>query len=125
MKISASWKKWRAMDNSQKIKFINAIYALNASHAQNIESGVGAIAAKMAKDVEEQVVANRTMHDYARVMHVMSCSDNLAAITKAFGRYTRLELDEAKSKLREDLELSVSGWKQLTVVFNDPNVRSK
>ena len=84
---------------------------------------MGAIAAKMAKDVEEQVVANRTMHDYARVMHVMSCSDNLAAITKAFGRYTRLE--QAKSKLREDLELSVSGWKQLTVVFNDPNVRYK
>ena len=123
MKIPASWKKWRAMENSQKIKFINAIYALNASHAQNIESGVGAIAAKMAKDVEEQIIANRTMHDYARVMHVMSCSDNLAAITKAFRRYTRLELDEAKSKLREDLELSVSGWKQLTVVFNDPNVR--
>ncbi len=53
---------------------INAIYALNASHAQNIESGVEAIAAKIAKDVEEQVVANRTMHDYARVMHIMSCS---------------------------------------------------
>ncbi len=50
---------------------------------------------------------------------------NLAAVTKAFGRYTRLELDEAKSKLREDLELSVSGWKQLTVIFNDPNVRYK
>jgi hypothetical protein len=49
------------------------------------------------------------MHDYARVMHVMSCSDNLAAITKAFERYTRLELDKSKSKLREDLELSVSG----------------
>jgi hypothetical protein len=61
------------------------------------------------------------MHDYARVMHAMSCSDNLAAITKAFGRYTRLELDEAK--LREDLEISVFGWKQLTVVFNNPNVR--
>jgi hypothetical protein len=39
IKIPASWKKWRAMKNSQKIKFINAIYALNACHAQNIESG--------------------------------------------------------------------------------------
>jgi hypothetical protein len=37
-----------------------------------------------------------------------TCND--AAITKAFGRYTRLELDAAKSKLREYLELSVSGW---------------
>jgi hypothetical protein len=52
MKIPA--KKWRAMKNSQKIKFIYAIYTLNACHAQNIESGVGTIAAKMAKDVEEQ-----------------------------------------------------------------------
>ncbi len=66
---------------------------------------------KRPKTLKNRIAANRTMHDYA--------------ITKAFGRYTRLELDEAKSKLREDLETSVSGWKQLTVVFNDPNVRYK
>jgi hypothetical protein len=62
------------------------------------------------------------MHEYARTMHVMSSSDNLSAISKAFGRYTRLELDESKSKLHEDLETSVDGWKQLAIVYNDPNV---
>ncbi len=54
----------------------------------------------------------------------MSCSDNLAAVTKAFGRYTRMELDEARSKLSADLEVTISGWKQLTCVFNDPNARN-
>jgi hypothetical protein len=52
-------------------------------------------------------------------MHV-SC---MSAISRALGRYNRLELDESKSKLHDDLQFSVSGWKQLAIVFNDPNVR--
>ncbi len=71
---------------------------------------------KICHDVFEDIIVsqNRTMHDYARTMHIMSCSDNLTAVTKAFGRYTRMELDEARSKLSADLEVTISGWKQLT-----------
>jgi hypothetical protein len=47
----------------------------------------------------------------------------MSAISRALGRYNRLELDESKSKLHDDLQFSVSGWKQLAIVFNDPNVR--
>jgi hypothetical protein len=52
-------------------------------------------------------------------MLAMSSSDNMAAISRTFNR---LELDESKSKLHDDLQFSVSGWKQLAIVFNDPNV---
>lgn len=122
-KIPGSWKKWATMHSAQQIKFINAICALSLHHAQCIQTSVVAAAAAINHDVEEIIASqNRTMHDYARVMHIMSCSDNLAAVTKAFGRYTRLELDEARSRLSADLEVSISGWKQLTVIFNDPNV---
>ena len=122
-KIPGSWKKWSAMANTQHIKFINGICALSQSHALCIHSSMVAAAAKICHDVEDIVASqNRTMHDYARTMHIMSCSDNLAAVTKAFGKYTRMELDEARSKLSADLEVTVSGWKQLTCVFNDPNV---
>ncbi len=123
LKILNSWKKWSAMEHAQKIKFINAIYALSASHAQCIDTAVITNSSNITHTVEDTIAShNRTMHCYARVMHVMSCSNNLAAVTKAFGRYTRYELDEAKSKLSEDLEVCVSGWKQLTYVFNDSNV---
>ncbi len=126
LKIPNSWKKWSAMDHAQKIKFINAIYALSALHAQCIETAVITNSTSITHTVEDTMASsNRTMHCYARVMHVMSCSNNLAAVTRAFGRYTRYELDEAKSKLSEDLEVCVSGWKQLTYVFNDPNVSKR
>ncbi len=52
-KFQPARKNGAQWETPKKIKVINAIYALNACHAQNIESGVGAIAAKMAKDVEE------------------------------------------------------------------------
>ena len=39
-KIPASWKRWKAMDNSQKIKFINLMFILSPEHACILESAV-------------------------------------------------------------------------------------
>ncbi len=110
------------MDNSQKVKFINFMLILSPEHACVLERSVEAAKETTNKEVDDAISLNRTMHEYARTMHVMSSSDNLSAISKAFGRYTRLELDESKSKLYEDLETSVDGWKQLAIVYNDHNV---
>jgi hypothetical protein len=121
-KIPVSWKRWKAMDNVQKVKFINLMFILSPEHACILERNVEAAKDRTSKEVDEAISLNRTMHEYARTMHVMSSSDNLSAISKAFGRYTRLELDESKSKLHEDLETSVDGWKQLAIVYNDHNV---
>jgi hypothetical protein len=121
-RIPASWKRWKAMDNLQKVKFINLMFVLSPEHACILEGSVIAAKETTNKEVNEAIGLNRTMHEYARTMHVMSSSDNLAAISKAFGRYTRLELDENQSKLHEDLQTSVDGWKQLAIVYNDQNV---
>jgi hypothetical protein len=68
------------------------------------------------------------MHEMARAMHVITDTDNIAALSKALGRYNRLELDRAHSKLDEAIEVthfmlapnsipcvllqeSISGWK--------------
>jgi hypothetical protein len=112
------------MDTGQKIRFINALHALESAHAIMLESIVEENALSVRQGIDEKTSTNRTMHEYARVMHIMSSSDNMAAISRALGRYNRLELDESKSKLHEDLQFSVSGWKQLEIVFNDPLVRS-
>ncbi len=57
------------MKHGQKIKFINAIYALSAAHAQCIDCGVISNASNMAHTVEDTIASpNRTMHDYARVI---------------------------------------------------------
>ena len=110
------------MDNLPKVKFINLMFVLSPEHACILERSVEAAKETTNKEVNDAIGLNRTMHEYARTMHVMSSSDNLAAISKAFGRYTRLELDENQSKLHEDLQTSVDGWKQLAIVYNDQNV---
>jgi hypothetical protein len=46
------------------------------------------------------------MHEMARVMHVISDSDNTAALSKALGRYSRLDLDREHSKLDEEIEVN-------------------
>ncbi len=46
-----------------------------------------------------------TMHEMARSMHVISDSDNTAALSKALGRYSRLDLDLEHSKLDEEIEV--------------------
>ncbi len=52
-----------------------------------------------------EVQKNRTMHEMARAMHVISDSDNTAALSKALGRYSRLDLDREHSKLDEEIEV--------------------
>jgi hypothetical protein len=39
-------------------------------------------------------------------MHVISDSDNTAALSKALGRYSRLGLDREHSKLDEEIEVN-------------------
>jgi hypothetical protein len=97
------------MDNGQHKRFINALHALDPVHALMLETSVQEIALIMRQDIDETISTNRTMHEYARVVHVMSSFDNMAAISRALGRYNHLELDESKSKLHEDLQFSVTG----------------
>jgi hypothetical protein len=81
-KIPASWKKWTAMNTSQKGRFINQLYALSEAHASQVEHGVASAFTIVAKELHEEVGKNRTMHEFARVIHIMSDSDNMAS-TKA------------------------------------------
>ena len=78
MKIPASWKKWTAMNTGQKGRFINRLYALSEAHASQVEQGVASAFTIVAKELQEEVGKNRTMHEFARVIHIMSDSDNMA-----------------------------------------------
>ena len=78
MKIPASWKKWTAMNTGQKGRFINQLYALSEAHASQVEQGVASAVTIGAKELHEEVGKNRTMHEFARVIHIMSDSDNMA-----------------------------------------------
>jgi hypothetical protein len=60
----------------------------------------------MQKVQDDEVHKNRTMHEMARAMHVISDSDNTAALSKALGRYSRLELDIEHSKLNEEIKVN-------------------
>jgi len=59
-----------------------------------------------ATQIDEEVSRNRTMHEMARAMHVITDTDNIAALSKALGRYNRLELDRAHSKLDAEIEVT-------------------
>ena len=106
VKVPASWKKWESMTKTQRVNFVNLLYSLSPLHAEKVGTYVALELDQHAKDaVNEEVTKNRTMHEMARVLHVISDSDNISALSKALGRYSRLELDRANSKLDEDLEV--------------------
>ena len=66
------------MNTGQKSKFVNQLYALTAAHASQVEQSIAAASTVAAKELHEEVGKNRTMHEFARVIHVMSDSANLA-----------------------------------------------
>jgi hypothetical protein len=70
LKIPASWRKWNAMDTGQKIRFINALHALDPVHALLLETSVEDIASSTRQEIDDTINTNKTMHEYARVMHV-------------------------------------------------------
>jgi hypothetical protein len=147
LKIAASWKRWTVMNRQQRAKFVNVLYSLSPFHAKKIADLIAADMLTSIAQIDEEVSKNRTMHEMARAMHVITDTDNIAALSKALGRYTRLELDRAHSKLDAEIEVtncyaqgstcwhchpllfhsallqeSISGWKQLTIIYNDPQV---
>jgi hypothetical protein len=81
-----------------KIKFVNQLYALSAAHASQVEQSIAAASTVVAKELHEEVGKNRTMHEFARVMHVVSDSGNLAG-TSDFSLQLRLNLS-SKYNLR-------------------------
>ena len=66
------------MNTGQKGRFINQLYALSEAHASQVEQGVASAVTIVAKELHEEVGKNRTMHEFARVIHIMSDSDNMA-----------------------------------------------
>jgi len=109
LKIPASWKKWETMTKPQRVNLVNLLYSLSPLHAEKVGTLVALELDQSEKDaVNEEVTKNRTMHEMARALHVISDSDNISALSKALGRYSRLELDRANSKLEEDLEVRLS-----------------
>jgi hypothetical protein len=102
----------RGSDGNQCIgnkhaKFINVLHSLTPCHAQKVAEAIAADVLTSTTMVDEEVSKNRTMHEMARAMHVITDTDNIAALSKALGRYNRLELDRAQSKLDEAIEVNI------------------
>ena len=93
------------MHRPQHAKFINVLYSLAPCHAQKVAEAIAADVLTSTTMVDEALSKNRTMHEMARAMHVITDTDNIAALSKALGRYNRLELDRAHSKLDEAIEV--------------------
>jgi hypothetical protein len=85
-------EKWQAMDRTQPVKMINILYSLTPEYAQKVGQLIEAELLQHTKSIDDEVHKNRTMHEMAHAMHVISNSDNTAALSKALGRYSRLKL---------------------------------
>ncbi len=94
------------MTKPQRVNLVNLLYSLTSLHAEKVGIYVALDLDQTEKEaVNEEITKNRMMHEMARALHVISDSDNISALSKALGRYSRLELDRANSKLEEDLEV--------------------
>jgi hypothetical protein len=80
------------MDRTQRVKMSNILYSLTPEHAQ-----------KVGQLIEAELLQHAKMHEMGRAMHVIGDSDNTAALSKALGMYSRLELDREHSKLNEEI----------------------
>jgi hypothetical protein len=107
LKIPAAWKRWKSMHRQQHAKFINVLYSLAPCHAQKVAEAIAADVLTSTTMVDEEVSKNRTMHEMARAMHVITDTDNIVALSKALDRYNRFELDRAQSKLDEAIEVNI------------------
>ena len=94
------------MDRAQRVKMINTLYNFTPDHARKVGEILEAELQQSKSGIDDEVQKNRTMHEMARAMHVISDSDNTAALSKALGRYSRLELDREHSKLDEEIEVN-------------------
>jgi hypothetical protein len=96
------------MNWQQQARFINVLYSLSPFHAKKVAAliAAGRLTSIMQIDEEVSNVSKyRTMHEMARAMHVITDTDNIAALSKALGRYNRLELDRAHSKLHAEIDV--------------------
>jgi hypothetical protein len=97
------------MTKPQRVNLVNLLYSLTPLLvlAEKVGTYVELDLDQTEKEaVNEEITKNRTMHEMARALHVISDSDNISALSKALGRYcSRLELDRANSKLEEDLKV--------------------
>ena len=94
------------MDRGQRVKMINTLYNFTPDHARKVGDILEAELQQSRSGIDDEVQKNRTMHEMARAMHVISDSDNTSALSKALGRYSRLDLDREHSKLDEEIEVN-------------------
>ena len=94
------------MDRAQRVKMINTLYNFTPDHARKVGDILEAELQQSRSGIDDEVQKKRTMHEMARAMHVISDSDNTAALSKALGRYSRLDLDREHSKLDEEIEVN-------------------
>ena len=87
------------------MKMINTLYNFTPDHARKVGDILEAELQQSRSGIDDEVQKKRTMHEMARAMHVISDSDNTAALSKALGRYSRLDLDREHSKLDEEIEV--------------------
>ena len=85
---------------------INTLYNFTPDHARKVGDILEAELQQSRSGIDDEVHKNRTMHEMARATHVISDSDNTAALSKALGRYSRLDLDREHSKLDEEIEVN-------------------
>ncbi len=94
------------MERAQRVKMINTLYHFSSDHARKVEDILEAELQQSRSGIDDEVQKNRTMHEMARAMHVITDSDNTAALSKALGRYSRLDVDREHSKLDEEIEVN-------------------
>jgi hypothetical protein len=84
LKIPASRKKWESMTKPQRVNLVNLLYSLTPLHAEKVGTYVALDLDQTEKEaVNEEITKNRTMHEMARALHVISDSDNISALSKA------------------------------------------
>ena len=65
------------MHRQQQAKFINVLYSLAPCHAQKAAEAIAADLLTGSTGNDEEVSKNRTMHEMARAMHVITDTDNI------------------------------------------------
>ncbi len=99
------------MDRAQRVKMINTLYNFTPDHARKVGDILEAELQQSRSSIDDEVQKNRTMHEMARAMHVISDSDNTAALCSP-----KLLVDTRGWILTENIQ-NLTKKLRLTIIF--------
>jgi hypothetical protein len=120
--VPKSYDNWPSMNVKQKLRFLNACYALDGDQRREVVQHAADLRKKEEDDrKQKEDNAPTTANEKLRMLMLRSKAESQMLFQNALGLYlTRTELEQNKKYTKVDAEAGDQAWAALTEAYNDP-----